>query len=92
MYITLSGYRNQPVVRLFHKKNVLIVTLAFYAIIEQLSSLEVNIATPWMISRIKKVDIELFFYFFSESRHDFRKFLPVKQVIKKCGLKCRKKL
>ena len=45
---------------------------------------EVNIATPWMISRIKKVNIELFFLnFFSESRHDFRKFSPVKQVIKK---------
>ena len=44
---------------------------------------EVNIATSWMISRIKKVNIELFFYFFSESRHDFRKFSPVKQVIKK---------
>ena len=36
-----------------------------------------------MISRIKKVNNELFFNFFSESRHDFRKFSPVKQVIKK---------
>ena len=65
------------------------VTLAFYAIIEQLASLdmqqintyEVNIATSWMFSRIKKVNFELFF--FPESRLDFRKFSPVKQVIKK---------
>ena len=28
-------------------------------------------------------NIELFFYFFSESRHDFIKFSPVKQEIKK---------
>ena len=47
------------------------VTLAFYAIIEQLvifrhatNTYEVNTATSWMISRIKKVNIELFFYFF----------------------------
>ena len=68
---------------------VLMVTLAFYAIMEHLSSsdmqqiLEVNIATSWMFSKIKKSE---HLVIFSESRHDFRKFLPVKQVIKKCDL------
>ena len=71
--------------------NVLMISLAFYAIMEHnvifrhaTGTYEVNIATSWMISKIKKVNIELFFYFFSESRHDFTKFSLVKQVIKKC--------
>ena len=32
--------------------------------------------------------IKVFFYFFAESQHDFKKFLPVKQQIKKVWLYC----